>query len=88
MSVSKKRVILVDHNEKSQAVDGIEEAEIMEIMERNSSVEAAAGALLERVLEKGARDNATIILCEIEQDTHPLRSWFLQNKKENEGDRL
>lgn len=68
--------------------DMLAEAEIMEIMERNSSVEAAAGALLERVLEKGARDNATIILCEIEQDTHPLRSWFLQNKKENEGDRL
>ena len=27
LEASKKRVILVDHNEKSQAVDGIEEAE-------------------------------------------------------------
>lgn len=35
MSVSKKRVILVDHNEKSQAVDGIEEAEIMEIIDHH-----------------------------------------------------
>lgn len=30
MDVSKKRVILVDHNEKSQAIEGIEEAEIIE----------------------------------------------------------
>ena len=28
----KKKVILVDHNERSQAVDGIEEAEIIEII--------------------------------------------------------
>ena len=31
----KKRVILVDHNEKSQAVDGIEQAEIMEIIDHH-----------------------------------------------------
>ena len=35
MDVSKKRVILVDHNEKSQAVDGIEEAEILEIIDHH-----------------------------------------------------
>lgn len=35
MDVSKKRVILVDHNEKSQAVDGIEEAEIIEIVDHH-----------------------------------------------------
>ena len=32
LNVSKKKVILVDHNEKNQAVDGIEEAEIVEII--------------------------------------------------------
>ncbi len=35
LEVSKKQVILVDHNEKSQAVDGIEEAEVMEIIDHH-----------------------------------------------------
>lgn len=35
MTVSKKQVILVDHNEKSQAVDGLEEAEIVEIIDHH-----------------------------------------------------
>ena len=35
MDVSKKKVILVDHNEKSQAVDGIEEAEIVESIDHH-----------------------------------------------------
>lgn len=35
MDVSKKQVILVDHNEKSQAVDGIEEADILEIIDHH-----------------------------------------------------
>ncbi|MCL2864440.1 MAG: putative manganese-dependent inorganic diphosphatase [Lachnospiraceae bacterium] len=32
---SKKQVILVDHNEKSQAVDGIEQAEVLEIIDHH-----------------------------------------------------
>ena len=35
ISSGKKRVILVDHNEKSQAVDGIEQAEILEIIDHH-----------------------------------------------------
>ena len=35
LDVSKKKVILVDHNEKSQAVDGIDEAEIIEIIDHH-----------------------------------------------------
>ena len=37
----RKQVILVDHNEKNQAVDGVEEAEVMEIIDhhRLSSIE-------------------------------------------------
>ena len=35
MSTQKKQVILVDHNEKSQAVDNIEEAEILEIIDHH-----------------------------------------------------
>ncbi len=35
MDVRKKQVILVDHNEQSQAVDGIEEAEVLEIIDHH-----------------------------------------------------
>ncbi|MBQ8559124.1 MAG: putative manganese-dependent inorganic diphosphatase [Tyzzerella sp.] len=35
MDASKKRVILVDHNEKTQAVDGVEEAEVLEIIDHH-----------------------------------------------------
>ena len=35
LCASKKKVILVDHNERSQAVDGIEEAEIIEIIDHH-----------------------------------------------------
>ena len=35
MDADKRRVILVDHNEKSQAVDGIDEAEILEIIDHH-----------------------------------------------------
>lgn len=35
LALRKKKVILVDHNEKSQAVDGIEEAEICEIIDHH-----------------------------------------------------
>ena len=35
MHGNKKQVILVDHNEKTQAVDGIEEAEILEIIDHH-----------------------------------------------------
>lgn len=35
LNLQKKQVILVDHNEKSQAVDGIEDAEILEIIDHH-----------------------------------------------------
>lgn len=35
MSMQKKQIILVDHNEKSQAVEGIMEAEILEIIDHH-----------------------------------------------------
>ncbi|MGN0703656.1 MAG: putative manganese-dependent inorganic diphosphatase [Lentihominibacter sp.] len=43
MNAVKKQVILVDHNEKSQAVEGIEEADIVEIIDhhRLGSIETA-----------------------------------------------
>ncbi|MCR4674740.1 MAG: putative manganese-dependent inorganic diphosphatase [Lachnospiraceae bacterium] len=35
LNMQKKKVILVDHNEKTQAVDGIEQAEILEIIDHH-----------------------------------------------------
>ncbi|HVI40292.1 MAG TPA: putative manganese-dependent inorganic diphosphatase, partial [Anaerovoracaceae bacterium] len=35
LDVQKKQIILVDHNEKSQAVDGLDSAEIMEIIDHH-----------------------------------------------------
>lgn len=35
MNINKKKLILVDHNEKSQAVDNIDEAEILEIIDHH-----------------------------------------------------
>ena len=35
MDASKKKVVLVDHNEKTQAVDGIEEADVLEIIDHH-----------------------------------------------------
>ncbi|AEB07605.1 Inorganic diphosphatase [Coriobacterium glomerans PW2] len=35
LNVTKKHVILVDHNERSQAVDGLEQAEIVEIIDHH-----------------------------------------------------
>lgn len=35
LNVRKKQVILVDHNEKNQAVDGVEEAEVLEIIDHH-----------------------------------------------------
>ncbi len=47
LSAKKKHVILVDHNEKSQAVEGLDQAEIMEIVDhhRIGSIETTAPAL-------------------------------------------
>ncbi len=35
LNMEKKRIILVDHNEKSQAVDGIDQAEVLEIIDHH-----------------------------------------------------
>lgn len=75
MDVRKKQVILVDHNEKSQAVDGIEEAEVLEIIDhhrlgtmetmgpvyfRNQPVGCTATIVAEMYREAGVAIEATI----------------------------
>ena len=68
MNVRKKQIILVDHNEKSQAVNNIEEAEILEIIDhhrigsletmspvyfRNQPLGCTATIIYQMFLEKG-----------------------------------
>ncbi|MGN0404902.1 MAG: putative manganese-dependent inorganic diphosphatase [Bariatricus sp.] len=75
MSSRKKQVILVDHNEKSQAVDGIEEADILEIIDhhrlgsmetigpvffRNQPVGCTATIVYQMYQENGVPVNKTI----------------------------
>lgn len=44
ISSMKKKVILVDHNERSQSVDGLEEAEIMEIIDHHRVADVYTGS--------------------------------------------
>ena len=53
---------------------------IEEIMKLEDSIRDIAHALLTRVLDKGARDNTTIILCEVRADNRPFKTWLLQKK--------
>ena len=74
MSSQKKQVIMVDHNEKSQAVDGIEEADILEIIDhhrlgsletigpvyfRNQPVGCTATIVYQMYLENGVEVDKT-----------------------------
>ena len=75
MTLSKKQVILVDHNEKSQAVEGLEEAEIVEIIDhhrlgnietmgpiffRNQPVGCTATIITQMYEEEGVEITSTI----------------------------
>lgn len=75
MGSRKKQVILVDHNEKSQAVDGIEEADILEIIDhhrlgsmetigpvffRNQPVGCTATIVYQMYQENGVKVDKTI----------------------------
>ena len=46
ISSMKKKVILVDHNERSQSVDGLEEAEILEIIDHHRVADVFTGATI------------------------------------------
>ena len=61
--------------------DMLSDKEIKEILQMEGTVRDLVQTLLEKVLEKGARDNTTIILCEVKQDERPLLTWLLQNRK-------
>lgn len=57
--------------------DMLSDGEIADILTREISVSETVDVLLERVLQKGARDNITIVLCEIrEMERHFWDRWI------------
>ena len=71
LSAAKKEIILVDHNEKGQAVDGIEEADILEIIDhhRLGAIETMAPVFF-RNQPLGC--TATIIYQLFEENRQPI----------------
>jgi protein phosphatase len=67
--------------------DMLTDAEIAGILTRESAVEETVQILLEESLQKGGRDNVTIILCEVrEQETkNPVLEWVKRHRKERQG---
>ncbi|HJB27727.1 MAG TPA: protein phosphatase 2C domain-containing protein [Candidatus Blautia faecavium] len=63
--------------------DMLSEQELRDILEKEAPVKETVEALLERTLENGGKDNATIILCEIQEPTikSRVRQWFDRQKK-------
>lgn len=56
--------------------DMLSDGEIADILTREISLEETVSVFLDRVLEKGGRDNVTIILCEIkETEKRFWRKW-------------
>lgn len=66
--------------------DMLSDREIEEIMKLEDSIRDIAHALLTRVLNKGARDNTTIILCEVRAENQPFKTWhFCRRRDKSEG---
>lgn len=61
--------------------DMLSDSEIEEIIRQDVSVEDTVRILRESVFGRGARDNTTIILCEVELEECPLRTWLTQGKR-------
>ena len=76
LNVSKKQVILVDHNEKNQAVDGVEEADVQEIIDhhRLSSIETIVSQMYEENGVEIDPVNAGLLCSAIISDTLMFRS--------------
>ena len=62
--------------------DMLSDGEIADILTREIPVRETVKILLERALQKGGRDNVTIILCEITEGTRKNRFFqWLENKR-------
>lgn len=67
--------------------DMLSNSEIADILVREAPLGEIVEILLERVLEKGGRDNITIVLCEIRQREYKdrIKKWLNGFRKESEG---
>ncbi len=59
--------------------DMLSDGEIADILAREVSVNETVEILLERVLKKGGRDNITIVLCEIQEESEGRLWQWLKN---------
>ena len=68
--------------------DMLSDGEIADILTREIPLESTVEILLERVLKKGARDNVTIVLCEVGQPMpgERIKKWLGGFRKENVGE--
>ena len=67
--------------------DMLSDQEIREILSQNNSLSETVQNLLEQALQKGGRDNVTIVLCEVQKQEsgRRLRTWLKGLKDKNEG---
>ena len=69
--------------------DMLSDGELADLMAREEAVDRTVELILERALQKGGRDNITIILCEV--GIKEKQSWFpglLEKLKKVKGDTL
>ena len=67
--------------------DMLSDQEIREILSQNNSLSETVQNLLEQALQKGGRDNVTIVLCEVQKQEsgRRLRTRLKGLKDKNEG---
>ena len=67
--------------------DMLSDGEIADILSRKNSLRETVELLLNRALQKGGRDNVTIILCEVQKQElkGKFKTWLKNIKEKNEG---
>lgn len=63
--------------------DMLSDQELKEILAKETTVKKTVETLLQRTLEKGGKDNATIVFCEIQEPSikSRVKQWFERQKK-------
>ena len=87
-------VLEIEHKEGNRylmcsdgVTDMLSDGEIADILSRKNSLRETVELLLNRALQKGGRDNATIILCEVQKQElkGKFKAWLKSIKEKNEG---
>ena len=87
-------VLEIEHKEGNRylmcsdgVTDMLSDGEIADILSRKNSLRETVELLLDRALQKGGRDNATIILCEVQKQElkGKFKAWLKSIKEKNEG---